>query len=364
MSYGKLNFFSRNWQPFRQATTQPVTNSPATQVTTPKVTQRIAPRPVTTTPSPSIIEDDEPTETISSNDGLTGSDTPYVKDPNFKGIYSCIGWNGGKLAHLLGCSVVFPYRKNVDTRHDWTQDKARNGKLPRPINLGVRKKFISPDSLNYNSQFTRDKLAVFNAFDTVGIPHPRVVTLEQLSSNAPNLPKAILGRENKTSQGRGIEVYNSIEEWRKKFPKGRGTIKGEQAHDFYVELLKCKSEHRMHVFQDQIVCELNKRIKPGTVVHNCRTGSPLIFGRITHPKRALMEEYCIKAVKACGLDFGAVDIFVDDKDDVYILEVNSDPGMPDAIGYLYAQRIRCIFGMEPLYNYIILPNGKVRKVKN
>jgi ribosomal protein S6-L-glutamate ligase RimK-like protein len=313
---------------------------------------------------PSENHNDDEENDPSNKKELTGSDQPYIKDPNFKGIYSCIGWNGGKLAYLLGCSVVFPYRKNVDTRHDWTQDKIRDGKLPRPINLGCRKKFISPNSLNYNSQFTRDKIAVFNKFDEAGIPHPRVVTLEQLSSNAPNLPKAILGRENKTSQGRGIEIYHSIEEWRRKFPKGRGTIKGEQAHDFYVELLDCKSEHRMHVFQGQIVCELNKRIKPGTIIHNCSLGSPLIFGRITHPQRNLMEEYSIKAVQACGLDFGAVDIFVDKNDKVYILEVNSDPGMPDGIGYLYAQRIRCIFGMEPLYNYTLLTNGKVKKLKN
>jgi hypothetical protein len=287
---------------------------------------------------------------------------PYVNDPNFKGIYSCIGWNGGKLAYLLECSTVFPYRSNVDPSHEWTRDRIRKGQLPRPINLGVRKKFISPQSFNYNSQFTRDKIKVFEVFDQQGIPHPKVVTLAQLASNDANLPKEILGRENKSSQGRGITIYN-VEEWRQKFPKGRGTLKGEQAHDFYVEKLECKSEHRMHVFQGQVLCELNKRIKPGSVIHTCREGSPLVFGTIVHPKRDLMEQYAIKAVAACGLDFGAVDIFVDTKDDIYILEVNSDPGMPDAIGYLYAERFRAVFGMPPLTGYTLLSNGKVIKDK-
>jgi hypothetical protein len=282
----------------------------------------------------------------------------YFSKPtaSYKGIYSCGGWNGGKLAYLLGCSVNFPYG-NSNRQHAWTCNNVRKGELPRPVNLGCKKKCISKTSLNYNSEFTQDKIAVFAEFEKLNIPYPKLITVEQIKDNDPSLPAEFLGRKNKSSRGRGITKY-SREQWisKEKVPQ----------NDFYVEFLKCKSEHRIHVCLGEVVCELNKIIDPNSknFIHTAEQGSPLKIGEIVHTEKDKMVDYAIKAVTACGLDFGAVDIFVDTNDKIYILEVNSDPGMPDGIGFLYAQRLRMIFGMEPLLEYNVLADGTPEKPKN
>lgn len=262
---------------------------------------------------------------------------PPKKKPTYFGVYSCCGWSGGKLAFLLGTSVRFPYN-NEDRNHAWTQNKEREVKLPRAINLGCRRKFIEEDSLNYNSENSIDKVEVFNRFDKLKIPHPRLIDPKTFEGK-------FLGRKNKASRGRGIQIY---EPGAKKIAE----------HDFFVELLDCKSEHRIHFFMGEVVCELNKKIKEGSVIHTAEQGSPLELGPIVHPKRKKMIKYGALAVEAMELDFGAVDIFVDKNDDVYILEVNSDPGMSGLIGFLYADCFRKHFKLEsPLDKKAIVAKG-------
>lgn len=253
--------------------------------------------------------------------------------------------------------MTFPYR-NDDRKHAWTQSKVRKGTIPREINLGCRQEKIKEGCFNYNSQFTGDKIKVFEVFDKAGIRHPRLLTKEQIQAGD-NIPDKFLGRKNKSSRGRGITLYDRST-WLKSM---KAKFSRMEQHDFFVEFLECKSEHRIHVFQGQVVCELNKKIKAGNFIHTAEQGSPLEVGRIVHPRRDEMVDLSVKAVAAVGLDFGAVDIFVDINDNVYILEVNSDPGMPGVIGFLYAEKFRQVFNMPKPKDYFIDPMGKYVEIE-
>lgn len=274
-------------------------------------------------------------------------------------IYNRIGNSGGKLAFLLGCSVFFPNPDNNEMGRSWTHSKKRKGVIPRAINLGCRKKRIRPEHancFNYNSETSCNKVKSFSLFDKFSINHPKLLSIEDIKAG--NVPAKFLGRKNKSSSGQGIKLY-TLDSWQKELARNPGKI---EENDFYVEFLECKSEHRIHVFGDTVLCELNKRIRDnGKFIHTLAEGSPLILGRINHPQRDLMIDYSIKAVKSCGLDFGAVDIFVDKNDKVYILEVNSDPGMPGIIGFIYADHFRKIFNMSPPSHYKINDKGEIVK---
>ena len=274
----------------------------------------------------------------------------------FGGVYSCGGWNGGKIAYLMGVSVTFPNR-NGDTKNAWTCDKTRDRALEFPINLGCKQKFIKQGSLNYNSQFTQDKLQVWREFDKLNIPHPKPLSIEDIITSKNNF--TFLGRKNNSSRGRGIVKYTR-KEWLEKQSDEKAA--NRPVHDFYVEFLDFKSEHRVHVLNGEIVCELNKVVKEDSTnfIHTSEQGSPLEFGVIEHKNVDLIRKYSIDAISACGLDFGAVDIFIDKDDKIYILEVNSDPGMPGHIGYLYAQRLRLFYGLGPLKDFNLLKNGGVK----
>lgn len=260
---------------------------------------------------------------------------------NFKGIYSYCGWNGGKLGWLLQCSVVFPY-DNEDKKNAWTQNVKRKVKLPRPINLGCKRELISRDSLNYNSRNAVDKVNSFRMFDAAGVPHPMLIPARTIRSQSSSVPKKFLGRNNRSCCGRGITLYDRTNQW--------PVI---DKHSFFVEFLECKSEHRVHVFNGEVVCELNKNINPNSFIHTREQGSTLSLGTIPHPKREDILNISIKAVKALSLDFGAVDIFIDINDRIYVLEVNSDPGMPNMVAPMYAEKIRKFFGMPAPEHYRI-----------
>lgn len=274
----------------------------------------------------------------------------------YYGIYSCGGWSGGKMAYLLGTSVSFP-NGNSDSSHCWTRNSNRQTKLKRAINLGCKKKLITQGCVNYNSEFTQDKLAVWRAFDEQNIPHPEPLLVEDIVRSKNET--VFLGRKNNSSRGRGIVKYTR-KEWLEKQLSDKKADRPE--HDFYVEFLEFKSEHRIHVLHGEIVCELNKVVENrDNFIHTAEQGCPLELGKIDHKEIELIKDYAIKSIKACKLDLGAVDIFIDTNDKIYILEVNSDPGMPGGIGYFYAQRFSIYEGLGGLSNYNVKKNGEIVK---
>jgi len=256
-------------------------------------------------------------------------------------IYSRCGTSGGKLAHLLGSSVIFPY-KNEDRYKEWGQNKERDFQLPIGINLGCKPEFLPEKCLNKNAIKSGDKLYVFEKLDEACIPHPMILDRPE------DFWGPYLGRENFRSKGRGINFY-----------KTREIPNKNKEHHFYVEYTKVKAEYRVHVFMGQVIIECNKRLALKGFIHTSPHGSKLEIGHISSKQRDKVNEYAIRTIAAVGLDFGAVDIIETTQGEILVLECNSDPCLAHVMGYIYAERINHVLGLERKFDWFITHKHEV-----
>ncbi len=100
----------------------------------------------------------------------------------------------------------------------------------------------------------------------------------------------------------------------------------------YVRGIAPKAEYRVHVFNGQVIdyckkIKIESRDNVDNLVRN-HDGGWTYARNVERIER--VEQQAINAVRALGLDFGAVDIVLSDiDDDAYVLEVNSAPGLMD-----------------------------------
>lgn len=104
----------------------------------------------------------------------------------------------------------------------------------------------------------------------------------------------------------------------------------------YTKYIPKKDEYRVHVFKDKVIDVQKKALKEefieanrGNINHkvrNLENGYIYKRGDVVAPDDVLQQS--IKVVKAIGLDFGAVDIIFNHKQQkAFVLEVNSAPGL-------------------------------------
>lgn len=131
--------------------------------------------------------------------------------------------------------------------------------------------------------------------------------------------------------GEGIEIAENVDEL-------------VQAPLYTVYIPK-KEEYRYHVFNGEVV-DIQRKARKMDVpkedvnwrVRNLDGG--FIFAREGVVASPVASEEAIKAVAALGLDFGAVDIIWNQKEDkYYVLEVNTAPGLTGTTLEGYAKRI-------------------------
>jgi len=110
---------------------------------------------------------------------------------------------------------------------------------------------------------------------------------------------------------------------------------------FWVKVIRdVADEWRVHVFNGRSIARGHKvqtspphRRMP---VRNRKNGWTMEHK--TDPPETVREA-AKAAVKACGYDFGAVDLMVDQAGKVYVLEVNRAPGLDDYTASKYAEAI-------------------------
>ena len=112
----------------------------------------------------------------------------------------------------------------------------------------------------------------------------------------------------------------------------------------YTVYKKKKREFRVHVFMDTIVSVVEKRKKTGwtdqreTKVRNLANG--YIFCQQVENEPAGLRELALAAAKVSPSDFRGVDIGYNERnDDLFIIEVNSAPGITGANIAKYVQGI-------------------------
>lgn len=184
-----------------------------------------------------------------------------------------------------------------------------------------------------------DKLATFSRLKAAGVPTvPFFTSWDEALRNSRGT--VILGRRRSGMQGRGIVIFDPHRLYR-----GRFYSEPIRQHEFYSVYQEPTREMRVHVVGDEVIRiqgkfndfpEDNHRIP---FVRNHLTGY-----RFRAPSAELnssRRESAVAAVKACGLDFGAVDmlLFGSDRQEM-ILEVNSAPACSPLTLGMYARAIR------------------------
>ena len=105
----------------------------------------------------------------------------------------------------------------------------------------------------------------------------------------------------------------------------------------YTKGIDNKGEYRVHVFNGEVILyqkKSRKRDEDGEVetaegedadVRNLESNWIYRTGSLNKLER--IEDLAIKAIEALGLDFGAVDIIMNQEGEVFVLEINSAPGL-------------------------------------
>lgn len=132
---------------------------------------------------------------------------------------------------------------------------------------------------------------------------------------------------------------------------GVGIVMADSADDLvdaplYTAYVKKQEEYRYHVFMGKVVDIQRKARKldfPKEEVNwQIRNlGGGFIFAREGVEENEVASKNAIMAVEALGLDFGAVDIIWNKKDDLYVvLECNTAPGLSGTTLDGYAKRFK------------------------
>ena len=139
---------------------------------------------------------------------------------------------------------------------------------------------------------------------------------------------------------------------------GRGIIEFESSREvyppapLYTEYIPKKAEYRFHVFGSNVIDIQQKKKKRGfdeeqrdTRIRNLHNGYIYSRDGIAPPDGA--ADLAVRAVAALGYQYGAVDLIYNEKrNQCYVLEVNSRPGLMGTTLDKYADALITLFNLE------------------
>lgn len=170
-------------------------------------------------------------------------------------------------------------------------------------------------------ELASNKLSAFRALKEGGVRVPA------FSTNPDDIPrdKGIMVARTllRASEGRGIVVVRPSD--------------NVPSAPLYVQYIRKDSEYRVHVLGGEAKVVQQKRRRSGVdmtadqlLIRNYDNGWVFAIENVQFPSAAIEADVKQQAVNACaalGLDFGAVDVIVSKKGVVYVLEVNTAPGI-------------------------------------
>ena len=199
----------------------------------------------------------------------------------------------------------------------------------------LRTQKVSTKRLSYKYGHSVDKLTQYKWFKDQGLSALEFTTNQQQVESWLDAGKTVFGRKYLNSScGKGIEII-----------EGKADEVFEVPHcPVYTVYKKKKREFRVHVFKDMVISVVEKRKKKDwadqrdTKVRNLANG--YIFCQEVTNEPAGLRELALKAAKVSPSDFRGVDIGYNEKnDDLFIIEVNSAPGITGTNIVKYVQGI-------------------------
>lgn len=168
-------------------------------------------------------------------------------------------------------------------------------------------------------RWAADKLMSFKAMQLAGVSVPRFSESLQEAVEMLKDGEVVVRTVLNGHSGKGIIIASGEEEL--------------VEAPLYVQYVKKKKEFRVHVFNGKVIDVQRKARKLDVPdddvnwkVRNLEGGFIYARGDVEEDER--MEEESIKAVQSLGLDFGAVDVIYNEREDkYYVLEVNTAPGL-------------------------------------
>lgn len=182
----------------------------------------------------------------------------------------------------------------------------------------------SPQPANAIS-IAQNKLTTFNSLKLKGVSIPEFTTDKAKAVEWIMAGQIVFARQELSSYGgRGIVVCQEL-------PLPNAPL--------YVKYVKSNHEFRVHVVNGAVIDIQEKRRRNETeanpFIRNLDNGWVFCRQNIIEP--TLLRDTAVKAVKAVGLLFGAVDILYNsDYNTIYVLEINTAPGLSDTTAKKYA----------------------------
>lgn len=234
----------------------------------------------------------------------------------------------------LRCIRVFPSGRYRPRRNDIVINwgNSRYGRWDRANANGVRPYFYR----------------VFNEPACVSVASNKLSTLEILKQNSISVPEFTSSYADAVDWMESEVIFLERHSLTGHSGAGIRVIKGEEIlaeAPLYVQYIKKKDEYRVHVFKGQVVDVQKKRKRDGwrdnenysSEIRNLSTGWVFTREDVVEPEG--LRELAIASVQALGLDFGAVDIIHNTKKGLFVLEVNTAPGLEGQTVEKYGQAI-------------------------
>jgi glutathione synthase/RimK-type ligase-like ATP-grasp enzyme len=169
---------------------------------------------------------------------------------------------------------------------------------------------------------------------TIAVARDKISTLSNLLAAEVSVPKFWLNKET-AEQERGESII--LERHSVTGQGGSGIVvkrNGQPLDDapLYVEYIRKEKEFRVHVFGDEAIAVQEKRRESTAeqdpdqkLIRNHTNGWVFCVNDIVQPEG--LTDLAVNACRAIQLDFGAVDMIQSKKGVLYVLEINTRPGL-------------------------------------
>lgn len=180
-------------------------------------------------------------------------------------------------------------------------------------------------ALNPDISNATNKRVMRELFEEHDVPMPPLMGFNELvEAYRAGETIQVIGRPDKHTKGRGLWRIHDLKSL---FLARKGTDR-KRAATHFMEFVESDREYRVHIFKGKSIRISEKEFNEDGTYTTKKPGDI---------KLRKVREAAKAAVSAVGLDFGAVDILASgaDNDKVFVLEVNSAPGLGGSMPQLY-----------------------------